>query len=494
MFSSISKAVAHVWSSSHPKEKSSDESSGTDTRSEGTETPLSYPCYSSSYDGNVQPQYGQDTAPSNTQTSYPKSVQFQVGDGTDDSHKSVVEQSYTTSTINGKITHVYGDYGLIDNSIHFRYDAVLYNMTPKVGLPVEATIESGEHEDVGLRATEVVISKANWEDGEGGTEEPEWHIGKVTKTERTSGWLDDTLFYDQDACPYGFLPHRGDWLIAEMTRNVETGAKVVKTVRPLREKRFKGFVTHVYPGYGFIDGTIFFSRRACELNYVPKRDDQVEGNAIESDQSKGKWRAVLVSLKKQERMVLTKQFPAHSFQEGERMTKENGIAVTVSGEFSRMCIGQEKRVTVYVRNTGEETQKLIRAEAVCLLSDLNLAIDGGAEGVEKTAGLSCCNQSIEIKSGSKISLTVAVTARSVGKSACQIVLTFDTCSISRPIPITVQVSNDPLQTSGRLSGKEKWMKEFAITSSGKGPAVLPGVRLARLVRNGVVQEPFNGNF
>ncbi|XP_041460739.1 RNA helicase Mov10l1-like [Lytechinus variegatus] len=479
MFSSISKAVAHVWSSSLPKETSSSESPNTKPESRQRTAPT-YPCSGSSYDGDVQPQYGQDVAPGNAQTDHTKSVLFQVGDEADDPYKSGAEQSETTSTISGKITHVYSDYGLIDNSIHFRLDSVLYNMTPKVGLRAEATIESGGHQDVGLRATEVIISKADWEDDENGAEEPEWHIGKVTKTERTSGWMDETMFYDQDACPYGFIPHRGDWLVAEMTKNIETGAKVVKTVRPLREKRFKGFVTQVYPGYGFIDGTIYFSRKACDPNYVPKRDDEVDGKAIESDQSKGKWRAVTVSLKKQERMIYGKQFPANMFREGENMTKDNSMAVTVSGDFNNMCIGQEKNVTVYVRNTGEETRKLIKSEAVCLLSDIILSIDGVAEdAVKKSTGLSSCNQSIEVTSGSKISLTVTITARSVGKSACQLVLTFDSSSISRPIPITVKEAANNLLTSCHLSGKEKWMKEHAMVSSGRGPAVLPGVRPAR---------------
>nr|XP_054752210.1 RNA helicase Mov10l1-like [Lytechinus pictus]XP_054752211.1 RNA helicase Mov10l1-like [Lytechinus pictus] len=479
MFSSISKAVAHVWSNSLPKETSSSESPNTKPESRKGTAPT-YPCYGSSYDGDVQPQYGQDVAPGNAQADHTKSVLFQVGDEEDDPYKNGAEQSETKSTISGKITHVYSDYGLIDNSIHFRFDSVLYNMTPKVGLRAEATIESGGHQDVGLRATEVIISKADWEDDENGAEEPEWHIGKVTKTERTSGWMDETMFYDQDACPYGFIPHRGDWLVAEMTKNIETGAKVVKTVRPLREKRFKGFVTQVYPGYGFIDGTIYFSRKACDPNYVPKRDDEVEGKAIESDQSKGKWRAVTVSLKKQERMIHGKQFPANIFRDGEKMTKDNSIAVTVSGDFNNMCIGQEKNVTVYVRNTGEGTRKLIKSEAVCLLSDIILSIDGVAEdAVKKSTGLSSCNQSIEVTSGSKISLTVTITARSVGKSACQIVLTFDSSSISRPIPITVKEATNTLLTSGRLSGKEKWMMEHAMVSSGRGPAVLPGVRPAR---------------
>ena len=312
MFSAITNAVAHALGT---KTKTSDLTADNDTPTpeskDASFNPSSdYPC-SYGYDGQVPLQYGYQDPSRSGQSAASGYAQLLAGCEGDDSEVNYSVPQGGTHPITGKITQVYHDYGLIDNTIHFKFDSIRFNVRPKVGAEVEAIVESGGHEDVGLRATEVTISSVvDWSDTNASTEEVEWFIGKVTSTQRTSGLIEDSISYDQDAFPYNFSPHRGDWVMAEILRDHQTNNCRVKTIRPLREKTFKGRVTQVYPGYGFIDSSIFYSRMACERNYMPQKEDLVEGRAIESEQSKGKWRAVSVAMKKQHRLVVQYLFVA----------------------------------------------------------------------------------------------------------------------------------------------------------------------------------------
>ncbi|XP_072174451.1 RNA helicase Mov10l1-like [Diadema setosum] len=481
MFSTIATSLARLWGG---KDRVEDQLPADGAEIEAG--PL-YPLgdcpdsYSYGYEGGTQPQFGYHRDPLKDASSNDSvGVQFQVGG---DGGTGISVPAYGTRTVNGKITHLYLDYGLIDNTIHFSFDAVRPGNRPKVGAKVEAAVRFGGHEDVGLRAHEVTVYVGDWDDSTAVVEEVEWIIGKVTRAEKTSGIIDGSIMYDQDACPYGFSPYRGDWVLMEMMVGKEGEARRVRTLRPLREKRFVGYITHVYPGYGFIDSSIYFNFKACERNYRPQKDDFVEGKAVESDQSKGQWRAVFVTVKKQFRQLRMQQFPANSFKENEMSRDKSFIEVTVDQGLCKMAIGQETTKVLSIRNTGQERCKLLQCEAVCLLADIRLVLDGTVEEQPQYSGSCKVCRPTDIEPGSKVCVKIGIMGRHVGNSSCQVVMTFDTCCITRPIPLTIvdgAVSSSEPQW--RLTGKDKWLREHATETSGCQPELYPGIRPARSVQ------------
>ena len=272
MFSGIYSAVSRLVSSQPSDSKDGDEPS-----------PLAL-AYSS-------------TDTKQEESSYPSAYAFQEAD---EPSPSIFDPS-NRKTLQGKVTQLLSSgYGLIDNDIVFTYDAVVGKERPRVGTTVQVEAYR-EHAAGGWKAKRVSLA-LNWnlDPNEEDPVEIQTIVGTVSKILLKSGegYINETIAFDQDALAHGFKPCRGDWVEAELHTDTETEKTFAKNVRPLRHRKFDGIVTHSYPGYGYIDNKIYFMFSNCENGYRPKKGDPVEGKAIESDQSKGRWRATKVVAKK----------------------------------------------------------------------------------------------------------------------------------------------------------------------------------------------------
>lgn len=203
--------------------------------------------------------------------------------------------------LQGEVTQLLSSgYGLIDDNIVFTYDIVEGKERPRVGTVVKVEAHR-EHAGAGWKAQKVSLT-LDWSEDPNKADPVEIQtiVGTITKVELRSGagWINTNIAYTQDDLAHGYKPYKGDWVEAEMHTDQDTQRHTAKNLRPLRQRDFSGVVTHAYPGYGYIDNKIYFMFNNCEGGYRPKRGEQVTGRAIESDQSKGRWRAVQVSEKK----------------------------------------------------------------------------------------------------------------------------------------------------------------------------------------------------
>ncbi len=227
--------------------------------------------------------------------SYPSSYSYQ------DASPATVDPS-NIKTVTGTITQTLSTgYGLIDDDIVFTYDVVEGKHRPRVGTKVQVEAYR-ENAAGGWKARKVSLT-LDWNVDDPNAEDPieiQTIVGTITKVELQTGkgYINNTIVFNQDALAHAFKPYRGDWVEAELHRDPETQEEFAKNVRPLRHREFDGVVTHAYPGYGYIDNKIYFMFSNCiPKEYRPDKGDAVKGKAIESDQSKGRWRAIGVEKK-----------------------------------------------------------------------------------------------------------------------------------------------------------------------------------------------------
>ncbi|XP_072026013.1 RNA helicase Mov10l1-like [Amphiura filiformis] len=249
--------------------------------------------------GLALPSYGKEQSDKKEASySYPSSYSYQ--ENTDDSTASVDPNN--VKTVQGTVTQLLSSgYGLIDNDIVFTYDAVIGKEASSCGggSPGRSV---REHAAGGWKAKRVSLT-LDWNVDDPSAVDPveiQTIVGTVTKVSPKTGdgFINENIAFDQDALAHGFKPCRGDWIEAELHTNPETQQDFAKNVRPLRHRQFDGVVTHSYPGYGYIDNKIYFMFSNCKNGYRPKKGDPVVGKAIESDQSKGRWRAIEVEAKR----------------------------------------------------------------------------------------------------------------------------------------------------------------------------------------------------
>ncbi|XP_038054023.1 RNA helicase Mov10l1-like [Patiria miniata] len=405
------------------------------------------------------------------------------------------------SSFSGKVTDLLYGYGLIDNNVYFTFDCVLGGQRPAVGDSVVVQAVR-DHNMGGWKATKVDIWQ-DWENDETGQNPQSGTlIGKVTKVSQDSGFINETVAFDQDSLVFGYKPCRGDWIQGDVTFEPSSDKSQARNVRPLREQKFSGSVTHLYPGYGHVNGKIYFTFRVCEGGWRPKKGDLVEGRMMESQQSKGNWRAI--SMKQDTRSNrLSKLEPVTDSPLAQCMKedmKRNKGGITISDSDLGFClIGSSKSTIVHIRNVGRETQTLTNYEVVCPTGDVSVQFSpasssGSPQQLNQGVTLSstsslettCITPPIPLPTQASVTVTLTVTAKQLGRCLCQVTYHFDGFSISRLYTVNAKDQQViGLVPEGYASGvnrstRNKRRGKMAGTREGDFEGcVFPGVRPPR---------------
>ncbi|XP_046583747.1 RNA helicase Mov10l1-like [Haliotis rubra] len=207
-------------------------------------------------------------------------------------------EAFETRRFDGKVTHVFGEHGLVDGEIYFALDDSQGSHKPGVGDAV-SVVAKQQYENGGWYAEEITVVSKSWEDEEEEAEaEPKSAcVGKITQLGNETGMINGELEFEIDSCVENFKPWRGDWVTAELeaVKVSEDEDRVwAVNVEPLRQWTFVGDVSAAMEDHGYVDGEVYFTPKVCVNNYRPRKRDRVKVTAIESHQGKCSWRATQV--------------------------------------------------------------------------------------------------------------------------------------------------------------------------------------------------------
>lgn len=203
----------------------------------------------------------------------------------------------------GKVTRLYDGSGVIDEEIYFTFDCIIGGDRPEVGMEVHVEA-SRVSETSGWKATRMQVMKEwNLEDANSASSSStETCIGAITKIARDSGVVDNEIHFPLSCVRFGYTPFQGDMVKLDLEKSSD-GQDEVQGVMPLREKSFKGTVTYVSSGFGYVDEEVFFTIGVCPRGFRPRRGDVVKVTAIESHQRNAAWRAIKVEPRRATPMV-----------------------------------------------------------------------------------------------------------------------------------------------------------------------------------------------
>ncbi|KAM6320942.1 RNA helicase Mov10l1 [Aegotheles albertisi] len=307
-------------------------------------------------------------------------------------------------TVQGVVTRLCHDYGLIDDMIIFTKDAVTNKMLLNVGQEVTATVEENKTSG-GLKAIRlsgacdspaessgpspfryyvnmIGASKNNssaeavdnwvigavqntWEDSSPTCDASELNmkilIGNITSLSKDGGYINqNTYFAMEDVCE-GFKPCQGDWVEAKYFINPTTWNSEAVAVKPLRYKQVdKVRISSICGRTGTVDDSIFFTLDSLRLpdGYSPCRHDLVNTIVVESNQSCYIWRALCL-------VPVSRNGQSHSNGVNldepyeDLMRDKGGLEVSRVTDFGTLKQGESKRMVIWIENKGSVPQSLI---------------------------------------------------------------------------------------------------------------------------------------
>ncbi|CAN0008382.1 unnamed protein product, partial [Bubo scandiacus] len=267
-------------------------------------------------------------------------------------------------TVQGVVTRLCHDYGMIDDMIIFTKDAVTKNMLLTVGQEVTATVEEDKTSG-GLKAIKVDAVQNTWEDSNSACDASELNmkilIGSITSLSKDGGYINqNTFFAMEDVCD-GFKPCEGDWVQAKYFINPTTWNSEAVAVKPLRYKRVdKVRISSICGRSGTVDESIFFTLDSLRLpdGYSPCRHDLVNTVVVESNQSCYIWRAlclVPVSLDGQSHSNGVNLDEPYENLMGDK----GGLEVSRMTNFGTLKRGESNRMIIWIENKGSVPQSLI---------------------------------------------------------------------------------------------------------------------------------------
>ncbi|XP_074681588.1 RNA helicase Mov10l1 isoform X2 [Strix aluco] len=267
-------------------------------------------------------------------------------------------------TVQGVVTRLCHDYGMIDDMIIFTKDAVKKNMLLTVGQEVTATVEEDKTSG-GLKAIKVDAVQNTWEDSNSACDASELNmkilIGSITSLSKDGGYINqNTFFAMEDVCD-GFKPCEGDWVQAKYFINPTTWNSEAVAVKPLRYKRVdKVRISSICGRSGTVDESIFFTLDSLRLpdGYSPCRHDLVNTVVVESNQSCYIWRAlclVPVSLDRQSHSNGVNLDEPYENLMGDK----GGLEVSRMTNFGTLKRGESNRMIIWIENKGSVPQSLI---------------------------------------------------------------------------------------------------------------------------------------
>ncbi|XP_004416361.1 PREDICTED: putative helicase Mov10l1-like [Odobenus rosmarus divergens] len=167
-------------------------------------------------------------------------------------HMRLLEGGTRLKTVQGVVTKICSDYGLIDELIYFSSDVVTSNVSLKVGQEVNVIV--GEDKTYGLKAIKFL-----------------------------------------SVAVLGFEPYQGDRVEVEFCTQSDMLSRKALSVKPLRHKHVHEVcITSLHGRNGVIDDSIFFTLESLKLpdGYTPQISDIVNAVVVESSQSCYTWRAI----------------------------------------------------------------------------------------------------------------------------------------------------------------------------------------------------------
>uniref|UniRef100_A0A670JAI5 RNA helicase Mov10l1 n=1 Tax=Podarcis muralis TaxID=64176 RepID=A0A670JAI5_PODMU len=267
-------------------------------------------------------------------------------------------------TVNGVVTRLCLDYGLIDDLICFTSEAVMSNIPLQVGQQVVALVEEDKTSH-GLRAIRVEKVSDKWEDDSKcpyqGDQDTKTLIGSITSLTAVGGSVNQTTSFSMDDVCEGFDPCKGDWVQVEYFINPTTWTSEAVSVKPLRYKRIdKLRVSSVCGRTGVVDDSIFFTLDFLKLpdGYFPRRHDLVNVVVVESNQSCYIWRALCMAPAENNWSSLTNATNLDESYENLMKDKE-GLEVSKMINFGTLKLGMHKSIEVWIENKGKAAHSLI---------------------------------------------------------------------------------------------------------------------------------------
>ncbi|KAJ7416273.1 RNA helicase Mov10l1 isoform X1 [Willisornis vidua] len=275
-----------------------------------------------------------------------------------------VECDQELKTIQGVVTRLCHDYGMIDDMIVFTKDVVKKNMLLAIGQEVIATVEEDKTSG-GLKAVRIDTIQDTQEDFSPSFDASELNkktlIGSITSLSKDGGYINqNTHFAIEDVCE-GFNPCEGDRVQAKYFINMTTWKSNAVAVRPLRYKQVnKVRISSMCGRTGIVDESIFFTLDSLILpdGYSPRRHDLVNTIVVESSQSCYIWRALCL-------VPVTQDGQSHS-NEGntkepyEDLMRDKGeLKISRMTNFGTLKQGEFKSVIIWIENKGSVPQSLI---------------------------------------------------------------------------------------------------------------------------------------
>ena len=205
--------------------------------------------------------------------------------------------------VDGVVTSINEEYGMIDGEIYFSMDAVSGNVRPKEGTKVHV-VAHRKHAFGGWTALKITSQAKEfnpWEDDvhDKAPDDPDTvsirtKVCIVTQINREMGTLDGLVPFALTATRDEFEPYIGDVVKAVIETNAMTNSSSARDIEPVRVKEFEGVVTMVGQGSGMIDNDIHYTIASCRSGNILKKGDNVIGSAVESSRGKAAWRATWV--------------------------------------------------------------------------------------------------------------------------------------------------------------------------------------------------------
>ncbi|XP_048158606.1 RNA helicase Mov10l1 isoform X1 [Corvus hawaiiensis] len=281
--------------------------------------------------------------------------------------------------IQGVVTRLCHDYGMIDDMIVFTKD-VTKNMLLAVGQEVIATVE----EDItsgGLKAVKVDTIRNTQEDFSPTCDTSELNkktlIGSITSLSVDGGYINQNTYFAMQDVWEDFKPCEGDWVQAKYYINSKTWKSEAVAVRPLRYKQVnKVRISSICGRTGTVDDSIFFTLDSLRLpdGYSPHKHDLVNTIVVESSQSCYIWRALCL-------VPVSQDGQSHSNggnmdEAYEDLMRDKGeLKVSRMTNFGTLKQGESKRMIVWIENKGSVPQSLISCRLAGWVKDKQFSVE-----------------------------------------------------------------------------------------------------------------------
>ena len=240
-------------------------------------------------------------------------------DGSLDSNAapSGAEPECGIQTLDGVITSLANDHGMINHDIYFDRSLIESARALIIGERVSVTAER-KHNKSGWVATRITSNpassdtdidnnQATWNDNnqplpddsqECDVIETSQRVAEVTHFRDTKGYLNKSISFNLQDCIDDYKPERGDWVSCTVESDGSSRSEIASDVKPLRQTTFEGRVASVQSDHGCIthdNDDIFFLRESCVIDYVARKGDRVCGEMIEfKGRRRQNWRATSI--------------------------------------------------------------------------------------------------------------------------------------------------------------------------------------------------------